>query len=148
MRCPSSTRASLARSFGDIDLVGVSKLDYEALFTELGYSPSLPFNRLNATSHQRFDHRESAIHVDLFLDRLQMCHELRFKDRLAIDRYTLTPADLLLTKLQIVQLNDKDIQDIVALLLDYRLGTVDVPGEIFQDVWRMSLRGTGGGGER
>jgi hypothetical protein len=130
LRCRSALHAQLARSFGDIDLCGISKLDYESFFVAQGYEPSIPFNRLNAMKYQRFDDAVQKIHVDLFLDRIEMCHQLEFKDRLDLDPYTLSPSDLLLTKLQIVELNDKDIQDVVALLLDHPLGTSEHPGEI------------------
>ena len=130
LQCRSATHAHLARTFGDIDLCGISKLDYESFFVAQGYEPSIPFNRLNAMKYQRFDDTVRNIHVDLFLDRIEMCHQLQFRDRLDLDPYTLSPADLLLTKLQIVELNDKDIQDVVALLLDHRLGTTDHSGEI------------------
>jgi hypothetical protein len=130
LQCRSAPHAQLARTFGDIDLCGVSKLDYESFFVARGYEPSIPFNRLNATRYQRFDDTAQQIHIDLFLDRIEMCHQLQFRDRLDLDPYTLSPADLLLTKLQIVELNEKDIQDVVALLLDHPLGASDAPGEI------------------
>jgi hypothetical protein len=130
LQCRSAPRAELSRTFGDIDLCGVSKLDYESFFVDHGYEPSIPFNRLNAMRYQRFDDEVQRIHIDLFLDRLEMCHQLEFKDRLDLDPYTLSPADLLLTKLQIVELNEKDIQDVIALLLDHTLGGSGNPGEI------------------
>ena len=47
-----------------------------------------------------------------------MCHRLAFGKRLATLPYTISRADLLLTKVQIVQLNQKDAADVAALLLD------------------------------
>jgi hypothetical protein len=62
-----------------------------------------------------------------------MCHELDLDGRLDLVPLTLAPADLLLTKLQIVELNQKDLIDIVSLLHLCEVGdharsdTIDVP---------------------
>jgi tellurite resistance protein len=47
------------------------------------------------------------------------------EDRLEIDTLTLPLAELLLGKLQIVKINDKDLVDMIALLLEHRLGEGD-----------------------
>jgi hypothetical protein len=47
---------------------------------------------------------------------MRMDHEIDFRDRLQISTYALDPADLFLSKLQIVNLNEKDLRDIVAIL--------------------------------
>ena len=54
-----------------------------------------------------------------------MCHRLPITERLALETLTLPLAELLLTKLQIVKLNDKDVRDICALLIDHPLGEND-----------------------
>jgi hypothetical protein len=54
--------------------------------------------------------------MDVFVGVFRMCHELNFADRLEAVPNTLSPADLLLTKLQIVELNPKDLADVVTLL--------------------------------
>jgi len=51
-----------------------------------------------------------------------MCHRLDLRSRLHIAGPALNPADLLLTKLQIVELNRKDAIDMIALLLAHPLG--------------------------
>jgi hypothetical protein len=99
--------AGSPRRYGDIDLCGLSKASsaYGKLLESMGYQPSLPFNQLNAAFYQRFDHSKHPVHLDLFFDSLRMCHVLPFRERLTLGRHTLSPADLLLTKLQIVELN-------------------------------------------
>jgi hypothetical protein len=57
--------------------------------------------------------------VDIFLDVFRMCHTLHLRDRLALDDYTIPISDLLLTKLQVVEINEKDIQDLIAILKDH-----------------------------
>lgn len=52
-----------------------------------------------------------------------MCHELDLRERLDLGMRTLSPADLLLSKLQIVETNEKDYLDVIALLSDQQLTT-------------------------
>ena len=60
--------------------------------------------------------------VDVVVDRLSMCHTLDFKASFGSTSMTLDPADLLLSKLQIVELNAKDAHDIFHLLSGLRVG--------------------------
>jgi hypothetical protein len=48
-----------------------------------------------------------------------MCHTLHIGDRLTLDEYTIPVSDLLLTKLQVVEINEKDIRDLIAILKDH-----------------------------
>ncbi len=67
-------------------------------------------------------------HVDVFLDTFRMDHPVDLTDRLDPDGYTVTVSDVLLTKLQMAHLNEKDERDILALLLDLELGSVGRSG--------------------
>ena len=57
--------------------------------------------------------------VDVFFDRLDMNHIIDFKNRLELDFPTISLADLLLEKMQIVQINEKDIKDTIILLREH-----------------------------
>jgi len=72
-------------------------------------------------------HPEGTFDVDVFLDVFPMCHELDFVGRLDKDEYTVPIAELLLSKLQIVELNEKDVKDIYALVEDHDLAESDDP---------------------
>jgi hypothetical protein len=63
--------------------------------------------------------------VDVFVGGFRMCHRLPITERIALEPLTLPLAELLLTKMQIVQMNEKDIRDICALLLDHPFGEGD-----------------------
>ncbi len=63
--------------------------------------------------------------VDVFFDRLDMNHCVDYKGRLEIHPYCVSLTDLLLQKLQIVQINDKDLKDSMLLLLAARVGDDD-----------------------
>jgi hypothetical protein len=127
LRCPSVTHRSLTRTAGDVDFAVRSKdvPRLEAIFAAGGYEPWLPFNRLNAQHSQRFDKGDGTFSVDVFVNELRMCHTLDFRDRIGLEPLTLPLADLLLSKLQIVELTEKDIQDALALLRDHNLDGAD-----------------------
>jgi hypothetical protein len=150
LRCPSATHRTLRRSSGDIDLCAHQR-DVNRIgrfFETMGYEPWLPFNQLNAEHSQRFQHRELALSIDVFLDRLTMCHTLDLRARVELEPRTLTQADQLLSKQQIVQLNEKDIQDIVAIVRDHPIGTSAIDLDRIVDVcgndwgWHRTARGT------
>ncbi len=127
MRCPSSRTGSLQRSYVDVDLVGHSKQarEIKRLFSELGYTGRDRFNAMQGDRRLIFNDLENSRRVDIFLDVFEMCHRFNLKDRLEVDAQTIPLADLLATKLQIVELNEKDMKDILSVLLDHELGHSD-----------------------
>jgi hypothetical protein len=79
------------------------------------------FNALNGAERMLF-HDPSGRRVDVFVDTVRMCHALRLGDRLDRHPVTLAPADLLLSKLQIIERTPRDEQDMLALLASIPLG--------------------------
>jgi len=65
------------------------------------------------------------VHVDVFFDELRMCHTIDWSKRLEVDSPTIPLADIVLEKLQIVEINPKDIKDLIILLLEHDVGGVD-----------------------
>jgi hypothetical protein len=63
--------------------------------------------------------------VDVFVGSFRMCHEIPFGDRLSPAQQTVPLAELLLTKLQIVELNEKDVRDTVLLFHGHDVGGED-----------------------
>lgn len=68
-----------------------------------------------------FHHPDGRYSIDVFYDRLQYSHEIHLgsnpKDsRLSLDAVTISPTDLILEKLQIHEISEKDIKDIITLL--------------------------------
>ena len=120
LRCPSASRPPLAREYKDIDLVGLSSARREAvtLLRDLDYRPDEEFNALHGRSRLLFFDSYDR-QLDVILDRLEMSHVLELKARLLLDSETLTSADLLLTKLQVVEVNERDLKDAAALLHDH-----------------------------
>lgn len=118
--CPSAARPPLAREYKDVDLVALrrERNDVAALLSRLGYEPRDEFNLLNGGSRLLFWDPGNARQLDVMLDRFEMCHTLELAGRLGATRIALDPADLLLTKLQVRETNDRDVKDALALLLD------------------------------
>ncbi len=118
LRARGSLPASLERRYGDLDFVtsraGGKRL--QRLFRELSYIPHVSFNALNATERLLFFDEHNDRQVDVFVGSFRMCHEIPLEDRLEVDHTSIPLAELLLTKLQVVELNEKDVRDTVALL--------------------------------
>ncbi len=77
------------------------------------------FNALHGATRLIFEDGKNQRVVDIFLDVFRMCHTLHLGDRLTLDDYTIPISDLLLTKLQVVETNEKDIRDLIAILKDH-----------------------------
>lgn len=122
LQCPSArSDTRLQRTYRDVDLVTLGRWGGKTrtLFTRLGYIPNQAFNALHGSQRLLFWDRLHERQVDIFLDRLQMCHTLDFRTRLQMDPRTLPLTDLLLSKLQIVEVNEKDLIDTMALFQDH-----------------------------
>ena len=123
----SARQAPLKRKYGDLDFVAASKQQpaVQKLFESLGYQGDRRFNTLNG--HQRLLYLDgvNGRQVDIFIDRMKMCHVIELANRLGHDGPTLTPADLLLSKLQVYEVNTKDLVDATALLLDHPIADHD-----------------------
>ncbi|MDP9222591.1 MAG: hypothetical protein M3P18_01820 [Actinomycetota bacterium] len=122
--CPSAHRAPLDRTYGDIDFVSLSKNNraLTQFFESNGYEPERLFNALHGAQRLNFTDPKKGRPVDVLLDRFVMCHTLELANRLTIDDTTIPLTDLLVTKAQVVELNEKDVKDIVALVLDHEVG--------------------------
>jgi hypothetical protein len=123
LRCPTARLPALRREYRDIDVVarGRERRKLQSFLTSQGYRGLDELNAVHGGTRLFFYDDTNRRRLDVFLDRFQMCHELDLRDRLGLDRTTLPLADLLLTKLQVVETTDKDLRDIVALLSDHDL---------------------------
>ena len=107
----------LTRPIKDIDVV--TRRGSRAAVTELliaaGYVPDEMFNALHGARRLLF-YDPSERKLDVFIGDFSMCHVIPIADRLQRDPLTIPLAELLLTKLQIVELNETDQRDIYNLL--------------------------------
>src|SRR5215469_2812178 len=117
------------REIGDLDAV-TTRADVPSLTKVLqqrGYQPESRFNALHGD--RRLIFHGSAGKLDIFVDTFDMCHKIELAGRLSLDSPTIPASDLLLTKLQVVELTDKDASDLAELLSHHALGSG--PGDHF-----------------
>jgi len=117
----------LGRAYTDIDYAGYKSqaAQMPSLFQQLGYREDPEINLYYAGQRMIFNNPQKNIHIDIFFDKLNFCHEIEWVNRLEKDTPTLPLAEMLLEKMQIVKINEKDIIDTVMILLEHPLGDQD-----------------------
>jgi hypothetical protein len=127
LHSPSAHHRALRRDYADIDFVagGVDRRALDELLADIGYFPDKRFNSLHGKTRRLYFDESGSRQVDVFMSHFRMCHELPLADRLSVDSPTIPLAELFLTKAQIVQLNEKDLLDLLALLADHPVGEGD-----------------------
>jgi hypothetical protein len=120
----------LPRPLKDIDLVTTRKEGRATarLLEEMQYVGEEMFNALRGSRRQLYHDPVNGRQLDVFVGEFGMCHELPISQRLDRDPYTVPLAELLLTKLQIVQLNERDERDIYSLLYHHDLSQTGAQG--------------------
>jgi hypothetical protein len=119
---------SLKREITDLDFVSYSKSKDVLIkfFEEEGIQSDREMRMLmTVLGRYKFRDPETNFLVDVFFDKLVMNHTINFSNRLELDSPTLPLTDLLLGKTQIVKLNEKDVKDIIVLLLEHEVGDGD-----------------------
>ena len=123
VHCPkySFLSAKLSRVLSDLDFAAYSKerRATELMMREFGYADQPMITALFGDRRLIFDNRSNGMHVDIFFDKLEMNHTIPFTDRLDLDEMTIPLVDMLLEKMQIVQINEKDIIDTIMLLREH-----------------------------
>ena len=117
----------LSREPKDID-VAAHRRDsgkISRIFEGLGLKADARFNALHGAERLRFFDTQMNMRVDVFLDIFRESHVIELKDRLERFSPTLPPSDLLMTKFQIWEINEKDLKDIIAMLYKFELGDRD-----------------------
>jgi hypothetical protein len=121
LHSPSAGKPPLKRKYGDLDYA-IAKRDRQGvlkLFPALGYEANERFNLMQGDRRLYFYDAEHGRQVDIFIDWFKMSHVIDLRDRLDCEGPCASPSDLLLSKLQIYEVNRKDLVDLTALLLDH-----------------------------
>jgi hypothetical protein len=127
LRAAGELPPAFARSYADLDFVTVRRAGgpAAAFFRAEGYEPHVAFNALHGRERLLFFDIEHERQVDVFVGQFSMSHRIPFAERLDLEPGTVPLAELLLTKLQIAQLNEKDVRDALALLHGHPVGDRD-----------------------
>jgi hypothetical protein len=127
LRAPGELSAPFRRSYADLDFVTTRKGSRrtDELLRKEGYVPHVAYNSLHGGERLLFFDDENDRQVDVFVGAFSMCHKIPLNDRLEVDQTSIPLAELLLTKLQIAELNEKDVRDALALLEGHPVGDAD-----------------------
>jgi len=134
LRSSSVRKPPFARPYADMDFAITSgaRGRVKTFLDEQGYVPEKLFNAIHGAQRLNYAEPEGRWTMDILVDELSMSHRLDLRGRLDGPEPTIPLADLLLTKLQVWQINRKDLGDALCLLADYPLGK-DGDGEIGLD---------------
>jgi hypothetical protein len=97
----------------------------DRLLRASGYEPEVSFNAMNGNERLLFHDLEHGRQVDVFVGSFRMCHVIPLTERLNPEQSTVPLAELLLTKLQIVELNEKDVRDTLLLFHGHEVADHD-----------------------
>ena len=113
-------------NFTDLDLVAYSKQGRQVgqIFKQLGFRPDEMVNGFFGDRRLIFYSPRGTYHVDIFLNKLEFSHTVEFGEkpgdgRLELDSPTITLTDLILEKLQIHEINHKDLIDMIIVFLGH-----------------------------
>jgi hypothetical protein len=117
----------LGRKFTDIDFASYPRFvrDIRRILTELGYEEDKQVTQLFGDRRMVFHDPAFGRHIDVFFNLLDYCHPVSFVGRLEAEELTIPLAELLLEKMQIVQINEKDVIDSIMLLREHPIGDTD-----------------------
>ena len=134
-QCPNGVELlqKTNRILTDLDFMGYDReiREVEAMFLDMGYEVLGGKGvTMDVWVGRRIFHDPAGgrRRVDVFLDRLDFCHPIELKGRLEKEAVTIPLTDILLEKLQIVEINEKDLKDLVVLLLEHPVADAEEPG--------------------
>jgi len=129
IHCPKYgyLQEKMGRAYTDIDFAGYSRETkaVRALLEQLGYSEEREVFVVSEGSRAIFENGRANMHVDVFYEKLDFCHPIPWAGRLEVDSPTIPLAEMVLEKMQIVKINEKDVIDTIMLLLEHDLGDGD-----------------------
>ena len=127
VRANDGLQPAFEREYADLDWItpkGKSS-QVQRFFESLGYVPQTRFNALYGRERLLYFDEENDRQVDVLIGKFRMSHEIPFGERMTMEPLTVPLAELLLTKLQVVELNEKDVGDALALLDDHPVNEQD-----------------------
>ncbi len=113
----------LPRPINDIDVVAKrgARTAVTGVLVGAGYTPDEMFNALHGSRRLLFFDEEHGRKLDVFVGQFVMCHQVPVADRLEREALTVPLAELLTTKLQIVELTERDQRDIYNLVYHHEV---------------------------
>ena len=127
VRAKDGLEPAFEREYADLDWITPKgkTSQVQKFFESLGYVPQTRFNALYGRERLLYLDEEHNRQVDVLVGTFRMSHEIPFGKRMTLEPLTVPLAELLLTKLQVIELNEKDVRDALALLHDHPVGEED-----------------------
>jgi hypothetical protein len=129
LHCPKFgyLQAVMGRAYTDIDFAAYHRQtkEIQGLMADLGYHENREVFIVSEGERAIYERTEIGIHIDVFYEKLAFSHVIYWNNRLEVDNPSIPLAEMLLEKMQIVQINEKDIIDTIMLLLEHPLGDKD-----------------------
>ncbi|HDI86184.1 MAG TPA: hypothetical protein ENF83_02090 [Candidatus Korarchaeota archaeon] len=127
-----------APMFTDLDVMAYKKQKKkikEFFEKELKFLPDKMINALFGDKRLIYYHPEGKYHVDVFFDKLEFSHDVPFgkkpgEGRLELSFPAISPTDVVLEKLQIHEINPKDLVDLIVLFLTHEIAEEEGEGKI------------------
>jgi hypothetical protein len=121
---PGPLMDALDRPVKDIDLVvpQMQRKPMRRYLESLGYVTDRDLLIAMEGTRYCFKHRDGGVELDVFVERLNFCHPVEVKSRLHLHQVTLPIEELLLAKLQIVELTTTDVMDLGVILATHDIG--------------------------
>lgn len=131
LRCPSVRQGIYERDYNDMDfaIASATSAQFKALLVGEGYVGDQFFNGLHGATRLYYQAPDARWSIDVVIDELAMSHKLDLRGRLTQPGLSVPLADLLLTKLQVWEINRKDLGDALCVLADHGLSEDDADME-------------------
>jgi hypothetical protein len=112
------------QEFTDLDFMAYKNQrdKIKSFFISQGYIKRVTTISSAVSERQIYYHPKGWFHVDVFYEKLKMNHDIDFTNRLELDYPTITVTDMLLEKMQIVKIAEKDVKDTCALIRAHEVG--------------------------
>ncbi len=125
---PSGETPVFQREYKDIDLVTLHGKGgvVSEFMGSMGYEPDREFNAVNGRRRLLFYDVPNRRQVDVFVGSFEMCHRIPITERIELATYGIPLAELLLTKMQVIELNPKDTTDIITMLYHHEVASDDI----------------------
>jgi hypothetical protein len=129
LHCPKFgyLQQAMGRAYTDLDFAayGRQTANIRDFMEKLGYTDNKEVFIVSGGERAIFDRPDIGLHVDVFYEKLNFCHVIRWEGRLEVDSPTIPLAEMVLEKMQIVQINEKDIIDTIMLLREHEIAADD-----------------------
>jgi hypothetical protein len=129
LHCPKFgyLQAAMGRAYTDIDFAAYQRQtkEIQILMSGLGYKENREVFIVSEGERAIFERMDIGIHIDVFYEKLAFSHVIYWNNRLEVDNPSIPLAEMVLEKMQIVKINEKDVIDTIMVLLEHPLGDKD-----------------------